>query len=125
MLRPGRLDKALYVDLPNTDERLDILKTLTKKTPLAVDVNLKVISADLRCEGMSGADLASIVREAAVTAIRGAFYSGNRPPTQVQVCMSDFMTAFTKVSSSVSQKDRKRYELLKVKFGSAAHPQQG
>ncbi|KAJ3050626.1 hypothetical protein HK097_008392, partial [Rhizophlyctis rosea] len=34
MLRPGRLDKTLYVDLPNADERFEILKTLTRKTPL-------------------------------------------------------------------------------------------
>ncbi|KAJ2793244.1 Ribosome biogenesis ATPase rix7, partial [Coemansia guatemalensis] len=38
MLRPGRLDKLLYVELPTSAERADILRTLSKKTPLAADV---------------------------------------------------------------------------------------
>lgn len=51
MLRPGRLDKLLYVELPTAAERLDILKKLTKKTPLAENVVLEDIANDPRCEG--------------------------------------------------------------------------
>lgn len=40
MLRPGRLDKLLYVPLPSPEDRVSILKTCVKKVPLADDVNL-------------------------------------------------------------------------------------
>ena len=52
MLRPGRLDKLLYVELPTPAERLDILTKLTKKTPLAPGLSLKDIADDSRCEGL-------------------------------------------------------------------------
>ena len=64
MLRPGRLDKLLYVPLPHKDDRLSILKTLTRKIPLAKDVLLKSIAYTDSCEGYSGADLSALVREA-------------------------------------------------------------
>ena len=38
MLRPGRLDKLLYVPLPNKEDKYSILKTLTRKVPIAKDV---------------------------------------------------------------------------------------
>lgn len=50
MLRPGRLDQLLLVPLPTEDDRLDILRTITKKTPLAEDVDLEKIARDKRCE---------------------------------------------------------------------------
>jgi ribosome biogenesis ATPase len=122
MLRPGRLDKALYVDLPNADERLAILKTITRNTPLDQSVNLEHIARTNQCDGMSGADLASLVREASVIALRKTFYSGSNVSNTAKVTVSqkDFILAFEKVSCSVSTRDRKKYELLKVKFGTAA-----
>ena len=50
MLRPGRLDQLLLVPLPSQTDRLDILRTITKKTPLADDVDLEKIAFDERCE---------------------------------------------------------------------------
>lgn len=64
MLRPGRLDKLLYVPLPSIDDRLSILKTTVKNVPLADDVDLKKISESPQCEGYSGADLSALTREA-------------------------------------------------------------
>ncbi|KAG9306558.1 hypothetical protein G9A89_004755 [Geosiphon pyriformis] len=77
MLRPGRLDKLLYVELPTPSERYEILKTLTKKTPLAPDVDLKEIAENPLCEGFSGADLASLIREAAIAALRSTLYTSS------------------------------------------------
>jgi ribosome biogenesis ATPase len=114
MLRPGRLDKALYVDLPNPQERLSILQTLTRNTPLGDDVDLTSVANHKATEGMSGADLAALVREASVNTIRDVFY--RQMDRQKTVSMHDFETAFTKISRSVSERDKKRYELLKVKF---------
>ena len=64
MLRPGRLDKLLYVPLPTKEDRFSILKTVCRKIPLANDVDLKKIALDIHCDGYSGADLSALVREA-------------------------------------------------------------
>ena len=48
MLRPERLDKPLFMDLPSRKEKAEILKTLTKKTPLK-EVDLKGVAEDYRC----------------------------------------------------------------------------
>ena len=64
MLRPGRLDKLLYVPLPTKEDRYSIIKTLTRQVPLSKDVNLKMISQSDQCEGYSGADLSALIREA-------------------------------------------------------------
>ncbi|KAL8287188.1 hypothetical protein RQP46_003640 [Phenoliferia psychrophenolica] len=60
MVRPGRLDKLLYVDLPTPSERVEILRAQTKKTPLGPDVDLDVIARDVECDGFSGADLGAL-----------------------------------------------------------------
>ena len=64
MLRPGRLDKLLYVPLPTKEDRLQILQTLCRKVPIASDVELRKIALDNHCDGYSGADLSALVREA-------------------------------------------------------------
>jgi len=70
LLRPGRLDKLIYVPLPNREARLKILKVHTRKVPLAEDVNLEEIAE--KTEGYTGADLAAICREAAMMVLREA-----------------------------------------------------
>jgi len=72
MLRPGRLDKLLYVPLPTRDDRFSILKTVTKKLPLDKDANLRMIAHSEHCEGFSGADLSALVREAQLSALKNA-----------------------------------------------------
>merc|ERR1711937_938943 len=64
MLRPGRLDRLLYVPMPSQQGRLEILLSLTRKQPLAPDVDLAAVTSG--CEHFSGADLASLAREAAM-----------------------------------------------------------
>ncbi|KAI8144584.1 P-loop containing nucleoside triphosphate hydrolase protein [Fennellomyces sp. T-0311] len=123
MLRPGRLDKLLYVELPTPGERLDILTKLTKKTPLKPDVSLKEVADDPRCEGFSGADLASLVRESAVASLRSKFYSSgsvldtNATADEIFVEKEHFDMAFTKVSPSVLPHDKLQYDKLRKKFG--------
>ncbi|KAI9302445.1 P-loop containing nucleoside triphosphate hydrolase protein [Cunninghamella echinulata] len=124
MLRPGRLDKLLYVELPTPGERLDILMKLTKNTPLSDDVVLETIANDKKCEGFSGADLASLVRESAVASIRSKFYQHgttqiNETTTSedIFVTMEHFNIAFTKISPSVLPHDKRQYDRLREKFG--------
>ena len=68
MCRPGRLDKLLYVDLPTAPERVEVLRAVTRKTPLADDVDLERIATSSKADGLSGADLSALAREAAVLA---------------------------------------------------------
>eukprot|EP00467_Chlorarachnion_reptans_P024091 CAMPEP_0114494788 /NCGR_PEP_ID=MMETSP0109-20121206/4844_1 /TAXON_ID=29199 /ORGANISM="Chlorarachnion reptans, Strain CCCM449" /LENGTH=324 /DNA_ID=CAMNT_0001671859 /DNA_START=27 /DNA_END=1002 /DNA_ORIENTATION=+ len=72
MLRPGRLDKLLYVPLPSPGARVSILKVSTRKTPLAKDVDLKALAFRDEARGFSGADVAALVREATTQALRRA-----------------------------------------------------
>ena len=55
LLRPGRLDKSVICDMPDYDDRLDILKSITDKMDLADDVNLEEIAE--KTSGFSGADM--------------------------------------------------------------------
>ncbi|HOH82625.1 MAG TPA: ATP-dependent zinc metalloprotease FtsH [Candidatus Syntrophosphaera thermopropionivorans] len=68
LLRPGRFDRQVTVDLPDIKGRTEILKVHASKLPLAPDVNLEVIARGT--PGFSGADLANIVNEAALLAAR-------------------------------------------------------
>ena len=68
LLRPGRFDRHVTVDRPTKKGRLEILKVHTRNTPLAADVDLESIARGT--VGMSGADLANLVNEAALLATR-------------------------------------------------------
>ena len=69
LLRPGRFDRHVNVTLPERKDRLEILKVHFKNKPTDKDVNLEALAA--KTAGSSGADLANIANEAAITAARG------------------------------------------------------
>ena len=68
LLRPGRFDRRIVVDRPNLQGRLDTLKVHTRKIKLAEDVDLKKIAQ--ATAGAVGADIANLVNEAALRAVR-------------------------------------------------------
>ena len=68
LLRPGRLERVIYVPPPDADARAAILRSASRNMPLAADVDLTALAADL--EGYSAADCAGLIREAALTAMR-------------------------------------------------------
>lgn len=67
LLRPGRLEKLVFVEPPDAQARVDILRTAGKSIPLR-DVDLEALAADL--DGYSAADCVALLREAALTAMR-------------------------------------------------------
>ena len=69
LMRPGRFDRRIVVDLPDVRGREGILKVHSRKTPLADDVDLGVLAR--ATPGMSGADLANVINEGALLAARG------------------------------------------------------
>jgi len=68
LLRPGRFDRRIVLDLPDINEREEILKIHCRGKPLALNVNLREVAE--RTPGFSGADLANVVNEAAIFAAR-------------------------------------------------------
>jgi len=68
LLRPGRFDRRVTIDLPDRADREEILKIHSKEKPFAEDVNLMVIAE--RTPGFSGADLYSLMNEGAILAAR-------------------------------------------------------
>jgi len=68
LLRPGRLEKLVFVEPPDADARRQILRTAGKSVPLSDEVNLDALADDL--DGYSAADCVALLREAALTAMR-------------------------------------------------------
>jgi len=68
LLRPGRLDLIMYIPPPDEQARLEILKIVSKKMPLAKNVNLDELAKVTK--SYSGADLVGVCREAAINAMR-------------------------------------------------------
>jgi cell division protease FtsH len=93
LLRPGRFDRQVVVDAPDVKGREGILRVHVRKIPLATDVNLLQVAKGT--PGLSGADLANLVNEAALLAAR-------RNKTQVE--MADFEEAKDKVMLGVERK---------------------
>lgn len=125
ILRPGRLDKTLYVGLPPAADRHAILLTITKggtRPVLDQDVSLEDIAFDERCDCFTGADLTALVREASVSALSSYLraHSSSALSTDgldhvanIKVNKHNFENAFKKVRPSVSKKDRQMYEQLR------------
>lgn len=140
MIRPGRLDKSLYIELPTEQEKLEILTTLItiNKTPIETSVNLQEIVYNPKCKNFSGADLSSLVREAGVIALKRNFFQNqeikqldksgyiydnstnnstdNSDLDSIRVTQDDFYQALKNINPSVSDKDRAKYERLNRKM---------
>jgi cell division protease FtsH len=86
LLRPGRFDRRVVVNLPDKKGRAAILEVHTRKVPLARDVSLPELAATT--PGLSGADLKNLVNEAALLAARRE---------QDEVTQKDFMDALEKI----------------------------
>jgi ribosome biogenesis ATPase len=123
MMRPGRLDKLLYVPLPTALERVSILKTLASKVTLGNDVDLVSIGMSSRAEGYSGADCAALLREAGLAVLKedALATSEGRSPSSVElrIMAKHFEVAFTSVLPSVSKKDQSRYDRIRDRMAHA------
>ncbi len=95
LLRPGRFDRRVVLDMPDIKDREAILKVHSKKKPLAKAINLNVIAR--KTPGFSGADLQNVMNEAAINAARS-----NRS----EILMSDLDDAVEKVLLGPERKSR-------------------
>ena len=95
LLRPGRFDRHVNVALPERKDRLEILKVHFKNKPAAKNVDLDALAA--KTAGSSGADLANIANEAAITAAR----EGHK-----EITGSDLTEAFERVAIGPERKSK-------------------
>lgn len=86
MLRPGRLERLVFVPPPDAEARAQILRAASKAVPLADDVDLEEVGR--RTEGFSAADCAALVREAALTAMRASMAATTVTAAHVEAALS-------------------------------------
>jgi transitional endoplasmic reticulum ATPase len=107
LLRPGRFDRILLASAPSKEGREQIFKIHTKNMPLAKDVNVDKILE--QTEGFVGADMESLVREAAMLTLRDDIESK-------EVNMKHFEEALKKVSASVTKSDIDKYRRIETDY---------
>jgi ribosome biogenesis ATPase len=103
MMRPGRLETRLFVDLPGASERVEILRALIRNKPIPAEV--AEIAALDACHGYSGADLESLIRKAGQHALKNQKF---------KVEKEDFEFAVQSIKGSVGSMDK--YYKLRDKF---------
>jgi len=109
LLRPGRFDRIVYTPVPEEKGREQILRIHTKKMPIDGKDKIILELAGLT-EGYTGADLESLVREAAMLALRNSDMKAEK------VTRDDFNEAMKKVLPSVSKHDQELYKEIERKY---------
>ncbi len=102
LLRTGRLDLVIYVPPPDDKGRLEIIKILTRKMPLASDVKLEEIAVST--QNYTGADLAALCREAAVQAMRS---------NSVKISSLDFSNGMKQIRPSITREVDQWYNTVR------------
>ncbi|XP_042484277.1 katanin p60 ATPase-containing subunit A1 [Macadamia integrifolia] len=121
-----RLEKRIYIPLPNFESRKELIKINLKTVEVAPDVNIDEVAR--RTEGYSGDDLTNVCRDASLNGMRRKIAGKTRDEiknmakddiSKDPVAMCDFEEAITKVQRSVSAADIERHEKWFSEFGSA------
>jgi katanin p60 ATPase-containing subunit A1 len=120
-----RLEKRIYIPLPNNDGREALLKINLREVKIDDTVDLKAISRKL--EGYSGADITNVCRDASMMSMRRKI-AGLKPEEirqlakedlDLPVSTQDFHEAVSKCNKSVSKQDLAKYEQWMQEFGSS------
>lgn len=124
-----RLEKRIYIPLPNETARLALLQICLSELKLSDDVNLAEIAAKL--DGYSGADITNVCRDASMEGIRKmmqvmsvdelqqmASRGGGDELNNLPITMQDFHNVLKRVAGSVSKADLEKYEEWMKEYGS-------
>ena len=119
LLRPGRLDKSLLCNMPNVDDRHDILMAVSKPLKMAGDVDFR--STAQATEGYSGADLQAVVYNGQLEAIQEVLKAekGHGEKTDVIIEMRHLEASLRDTRMSISTFERRRLEGIYREFASA------
>jgi transitional endoplasmic reticulum ATPase len=113
LLRPGRFDRSILLNIPDKKERLEIFKIHTRMMPLSEDVDLEELAEFT--ENYVGADIEAICREAAILAIRDVLSNGE-DINKKNVEKRHFLGALEKLRPSVDENTMDYYLKMKEKF---------
>lgn len=121
-----RLEKRIYIPLPNFESRKELIRINLKTVEVAPDVNIDDVAR--RTDGYSGDDLTNVCRDASLNGMRRKIAGKTRDEIKSMskdeiskdpVAMCDFEEALVKVQRSVSQSDIEKHEKWLSEFGSA------
>ncbi|MED6224329.1 Peroxisome biosynthesis protein pex1 [Stylosanthes scabra] len=125
LLRLGRLDRLLFCDFPYWHERLEILTVLSRKLPMAHDIDLTAVAK--MTEGFSGADLQALLSDAQLAAVHEVLDDLDASAADKAPVITDALLKATasKARPSVSEEKRRLYSIygqfLDSKRSVAAH----
>jgi len=117
LMRPGRLDKIIYVPPPDYEERIEIVQVHLNGRPYSKDIDLKEVAK--KTERYSGADLANLVREAATRAVKREMSSLGK--TAATISMDDFSQVLPRIKPSISLRMIADYETMKMDYERKMH----
>ncbi|VFQ73984.1 unnamed protein product [Cuscuta campestris] len=130
LLRPGRLDRLLFCDFPSPGERLDILRVLSRKLPMASDVDLEAIA--YMTEGFSGADLQALLSDTQLEAVHALLESEDGGVIGMAPVITDVLlkSVAAKAKPSVPEAEKQRLydiynQFLDSKRSAAAQSRDG
>ncbi len=117
LMRPGRLDRIIYVDVPDKETRKKIFAVHTRNMKL--DPDMKVGELAEKTDGYSGADIEAVCREAGLNAIREAISDtkNKEKPKARKVSKAHFDRALKQVSASYTEKDRETWQEIRKQIG--------
>uniref|UniRef100_A0A7S3ZAK4 Katanin p60 ATPase-containing subunit A1 n=1 Tax=Lotharella globosa TaxID=91324 RepID=A0A7S3ZAK4_9EUKA len=123
-----RLEKRIYIPLPNEVARAELFRINARELKIAEDVDYEELAKET--EGYSGADITNLCRDASMMSLRKKVQQrraqglalremGNQDEDEDPITQQDFLEACKKISSSVGKEDLKKYEDWMKEFGSA------
>ncbi|MFB6245495.1 MAG: AAA family ATPase [Candidatus Nanohaloarchaea archaeon] len=107
ILRPGRVDRSIEVDIPDAEARRKILEVHTEEMPLADDVDMDELAE--ATEGYVGSDIEALCREAGMISLR-------RDPETEEATMEDFRDAMDEVKPTATEENVQHYEQMMQKM---------
>ncbi|KAF7803951.1 peroxisome biogenesis protein 1 isoform X1 [Senna tora] len=112
LLRPGRLDRLLFCDFPSWHERLEILTVLSRKLPMASDVDLAAVAH--MTEGFSGADLQALLSDAQLVAVHEVLDNVDTHRQEKTPLITDALLKFTASVARPSVSDEEKRRLYNI-----------
>ena len=140
VMRPGRLDQLIYIPLPDEGSRMNILKSVTRKSPLSAELAEKLPYLAKTLHGFSGADITEIAQKAAKMAIResiekeiedekekaaaggDAAMDEDMPDPVPEITTYHFEEAMKYARRSVSDNDIRKYEMFSQSTSAGLDP---
>jgi transitional endoplasmic reticulum ATPase len=120
LLRPGRIERHIYIPPPDKESRKEIFKVHLRGKPLADDVSIDELAE--KTEGYAGADIEAICREAGMLAIREVIKPGmgkeevKKAAEKLKITKRHFEEAIKRIKPSLTEEDLKRYEQIVENF---------